>query len=120
MLIRQEQMRTLEASVLETFRLKLLTHLRETFPEETKDVSDAALFAIIDAEVKRGAAYNITTQRAIMLFTDLRFFRTPHFEQAADMEWAKKILENKELEGEVKMRLIYQCLAASDQGQETA
>ncbi len=113
-------MKTFEASVRETFRLKLLTHLRETFPEETKDLSDAALFAVIDAEVKRGAAYNITTQREIMLFTDLRFFCAPDFEQAADMEWAKNILENKELEGGVRLRLIYQCLAASERFKESA
>ncbi len=113
-------MKTLEASVLENFRRTLLAHLRETFPEETKNLSDDALLKIIDSEIERGRIYQVTTQRAIMLFTDLRFFRTPHFEQAADMEWAKKILENKELDGEVKMRLIYQCLAASDQGQEPA
>ena len=114
MMVRQEQVNILEESMLQNFRKRLRLHLRETFPDQTKDISDDGLFTIIDAEVERGRGYNITTQRAAMLFTDLRFFQSQYFEDAPEMSWAKAILENSEIEGEVKLRLIYECLASSE------
>ena len=113
--IRKEQLEVLEACMLARFCDRLRRHLRCELAEETRHRSDEELLPIIQAGIQRGRQYGIATERDLTLFVDLLFLHSPHFEEAPDMAWAKKILVNCELAGENKMSLIYQRLAAQQQ-----
>jgi len=115
LIIRKEQLAVLEAHMLGRFRERLLRHLRIELPAETQTLADEQLFPMIDDGLRRGRGFGVTTERDLTLFVDLLFLHSPHFEEAPDMAWAKKILVNCELAGENKMSLIYQRLAAQQQ-----
>ncbi len=117
--IRKRQLEVLEAYMLERFCDRLRRHLRRELAAETRDRSDEALLSMIHAGIQRGRQRGVTTERDLTLFVDLEFLKSPHFEEAPDMAWAKTILENKDLDGETKMSLIYQRLAAQQQLETT-
>ena len=110
--IRREQMLVLETRMAKRFRARVRVHLRRELAKETEKVPDADLLRRIDEAILRGRKYGVTTERDVMLFVDLTFILSQNFEDAPDMRWAKKILINKEMEGDAKMSLIYQQLAA--------
>ena len=105
-------MAVLETRMAKRFRENVRKHLRTELAKETENVSDADLLRRIDEAIVRGRKYIVTTERDVMLFVDLTFILSQNFEDAQDMRWAKKILLNNELDGDVKLSLIYQQLAA--------
>ena len=115
LIIRKEQLAVLEAHMLGRFRERLLRHLRTELPAETQSRTDEQLFAMIDDGLRRGRGFGVTTERDLTLFVDLMFLHSPKFDEAPDMAWARNILMNHELDGETKMSLIYQRLAAQQQ-----
>jgi hypothetical protein len=120
LVIRKEQMAVLEACMAERFRDSVRKHLRTELREETRPFSDAQIRPMIEEGIRRGRQYGVTTERDLTLFVDLIFLHSPKFEDAPDMKWAKKVLLNRELEGDVKMSLIYQRLAARQASPETS
>ena len=118
LVIRKEQMSVLEVAMASRFRGKLCEHLRQELPEETKTLPDPQLRSAVEEGIVQGRQYGITTERDLTLFVDLTFLLSPAFEHAPGMEWAKRILLNKEMDGETKMSLIYQKLAAAQQPPE--
>lgn len=116
--IRREQMTVLETHSAERFRESLRRQVRREFREETKAMDDAQLLRLVDQGLQRGRAYGLTSERSLTLFTDLLFAHSPAFDDAPDMRWAKRILLDKELDGEGKMNLIYKQLAAQQAPQE--
>ena len=112
-------MAVLETRMAKRFRENVRKHLRTELAKETENVSDADLLRRIDEAIVRGGKYNVTTERDVMLFLDLTFILSQNFEDAQDMRWAKKILLNNELDGDVKLSLIYQQLAARQEPPES-
>lgn len=112
LIVRKEQMAVLEAYMAERFRSSLRKHLRAELREETRNLSDEQIKPLIEEGIQRGRQYGVTTERDLTLFVDLIFLHSPKFEDAPDMNWTKRILLNKELEGDAKMDLIYKQLAA--------
>jgi hypothetical protein len=110
--IRREQMVALEAHMTMSFREKLLSHVRQEFHEESAKMTDPQVLQMIDEGIRRSRTYAVTSERDVTLFVDLMFAISPRFEDASDMKWAQNILLNPELEGTLKMELIYKQLAA--------
>jgi hypothetical protein len=112
LVIRKEQMAVLDAYMARRFRDAIRRHLRRELPDETQAISEEDLLRRIDQGLERGRRYGLTTERDLTAFVDLTFIHGPSFEELPAMRWAKRILTNKELEGDVKMNLIYQRLDA--------
>lgn len=105
-------MAMLETRMAKRFRERVRVHLRRDLAKETEEISDPDLLRRIDAAIDSARRYGVTAERDVMLFANLTFILTPKFEDAPDLRWAKKILLDKELGGDVKMGLIYQRMAA--------
>jgi len=110
--IRREQMTLLEAYMAKRFRESVFQHVRQALADETKDMPDQQVVHLIDQGIQRGRDYGLSSERDLISFVDLMFAISPTFENTPDMRWAKKILLDKTVEGDVKMSLIYQRLAA--------
>lgn len=113
--IRRQQMAVLEAAMLVRFRARLLRDLRTDLPTETAKLPDKRLVEIINEGLLRSRRYGVTTERDVSLYVFLMVRHSPRFEETPEMAWAKKILLKPNLNGEGKMNLIYQLLAAREQ-----
>ena len=117
--IRKKQMATLEAHMRLQFRKDLLKRLRRDLRDETKEADDGHLLELIETGMVRARTYGITIERDVSMYVFLMVLYSPHFEEREDMGWAKKILLKPDLNGEGKMRLIYQMLSSRQQEQTT-
>src|SRR5215831_4771802 len=103
--IRKAQMKALAEDLRSSFRRKLARNLRADLPEETGNLSETQLAAIIEEGIARAARYEVTTERALFLFVYLMVLHTSRFDEKPDMLWARKILLRPDLAGEAKLGL---------------
>jgi len=120
LVIRKEQSAILEAYMEKRFRKSMKEHVLRELPDETKNLSKEDLMQIIEEGIRRGKTYGLRSELELSLYIDLLFAHSRQFENAPNMQWAKRILLNKELEGEVKMDLIYQHLSADQAAKEAS
>lgn len=105
--IRKEQMEVLDACMLERFIEKMLDHVREVFPEETKDRSKKELRDLVEDGIKRASDYEITEEPQVALFIDLMVGIGREFEKQTRNNWIMRILTKEDLKQQEKMDLIY-------------
>jgi len=109
--IRKEQMEVFDAYMLELFVEKMLVHVREVFPEQTKDKSKDELRALVEDGIKRASAYDINEERQVALLIDLMIGIGRDFEKRKP--WIERILVSEEFDQHEKMNLIYKRLEAA-------
>jgi len=105
--IRKEQMEVLNAYMHERYIEKMLAHLREVFPDEVKDKKEEDLRAFIEDGIKRAAAYDITAEREVALYTDLMMGMGVDFEKKKENKSTLTILKRADLNQREKMDIIY-------------
>lgn len=110
--IRTEQMRLLNEHLRKIFVERARLHLREVFPEETRELTDPDLNKTIEQAMAKAADFNIQAEQPTILFIDLAIGLGPDFEKQEVHRWMQPILEKTELNEQEKMELIYQRLQA--------
>ena len=108
--IRKEQMEVHDANMLELFIKKMIIHLYDVFPEETKDMDKQKMRVFVEDGVKRASDYEITEEPQVALFIDLMMAMGPDFEKQKSNNWILRILTKEDLNQQEKMDLIYQRL----------
>jgi hypothetical protein len=105
--IRKEQMEVLDAYMLERFIEKMLVHVHEVFPEETKDKDKQEMRDLVEEGVKRASDYEITEEPQVALFIDLMLGLGRDFEKQTSNTWILRILTKEDFKQQQKMDLIY-------------
>ena len=104
--IRQEQMELLEAHQLQQFELKTAKGIAKRFPDRFKQVGPERTSLLIRAGIQKAAQHSIKSRDDIEQFACLVFNRGPDFETPKAMAWCREILEDKQLPGGAKVKLI--------------
>ena len=102
--IREEQMKILDANMMERFIEKMTAHLRSVFPEKTDEKDNQELRDWIEKGIEKAATFEITEEREVALFIDLMTGMGAGFEK--QKPWIEKILLKETLNQQEKMDII--------------
>lgn len=116
LIIRNEQMEALSEYMVEYFVDEALLHLRTSFSEQTKDVTDADLRAMIHTGIDNAGAYDITIEEDVMRYLELMITYGADFDTNPDTAWAEEILNKEDSRGTEKIMLIDQYIASNLKG----
>ena len=108
--IRKEQWAVLSACARESFIQKTLLKLPKVFPDDPNAKDEAAMRPLIEAGAIRASAYGIGRERETTLFIFLWKDLGPDFEKQPGRQWMLGILQDKEMDEQEKMNLIYKRL----------
>lgn len=78
-------------------------NLRESFPEETLDISDEELGDLIQAGMNKAKSYNITEDESVQRFLEYMVTRGMNFHEDEAHPEIKRILSSTEMDGEEKI-----------------
>lgn len=96
LVIRQAQMKVLEAAQRKRAELRMALRLRAAFPEKTEPKTDDDLAAIVRLGVERAAMYRIIRESAVCRYLQLMVMLSPYFDiDPATAAWARPILTSK-------------------------
>lgn len=106
--IRKAQMDTLDAHSRQDFRRRMFRHVMADFPKRAGELGAERLQRLVDSSIERGVGYGISSEEDLQMFVDLNVELGSDFEERADLQWTKDVLERESLTGHGKMELIQQ------------
>lgn len=96
-------------AALEDFEANLIAYLESAFPEKfpgAADTNDHPAAAFVKEGIQTAKKYQITVERDITDFVRLMVFFGKDFQNTEPMGWTKRFLEDDELPGPSRIRLI--------------
>jgi hypothetical protein len=106
MIIRKEQSNAFRQQMATSFEDRMAAQLRESLPDETRHLNDAAVRADIRAGMTRAAQYDIQTERDVARFIDLLFRVGRDFDTSPTTPWARQILLDKASSADNRLRRL--------------
>lgn len=111
--IRKAQMEVLEKYMMDAFNSKMISHLRNTYPEETSSISDEDLSAMIENGSERAASHGIVEDDDIQRFLGVMVRYGSDFDKDSAHPEVQEILGDDRLDSDEKVDLIELCLQSS-------
>jgi hypothetical protein len=113
LVIRKAQMDTLDAYSRAAFRRRVFQHVTADFPERSAELGAEGVQRLVEGAIAKGVDYGISSEDDLQGFVDLSVELGPDFEERADLQWAREILEKESLSGHGKVELIQQLRAGA-------
>ena len=104
--IRKEQMDILSAYSREQFEWRMVKHLREKFPDRTKDLADEKIRVVVQSGMKKAEGYGIDYEDDIRQFLEYLVIYGTRLDVREETQWIGDILRRNDLSGAAKMNLI--------------
>jgi hypothetical protein len=82
---------------------QIALNLRESFPEETSDVSDEELSDLVQTGMDKAKSYNITEDESVQRFLEYMVARGTNFHEDDAHPEIQQILSSTEMDGEEKI-----------------
>ncbi len=117
LVIREEQMKVFQASMLKKFEDKMVIHLRSNFSKEIENTIAHNLRVIVRAGIENAAKYDVTTEDDIRCYLEYMAIYGPDFDTNPKTSWAGDILRLKSIDGAEKMDRISEYDLFQMQGQ---
>jgi hypothetical protein len=95
MIIRTDQMTTLNEAAEEDFELRARETMNECWPEECNALSCEELENLVRAGIDRARAYGLREDNSILNFLNFRFGIDQQFPVDGEHDWAAVILADK-------------------------
>jgi hypothetical protein len=106
LVIRQEQMEVLGRYMLRQFEARMVLHLRATFPEPLRGMSESDLRDMIRDGIDKAAQYDVTTEGDVQRYLECMVLLGPNYDRDGELPWAGEILRRKDMDGQAKMDAI--------------
>lgn len=106
LIIRKEQMEALRTSMSRRFEQRMLEHIKNTFPDRIKQVSDEKIRTVIQDSIKKAESYTIEYEDDIRRFIEYLIIYGTQLDTKPETRWIGEILKRTDLTGTAKMDLI--------------
>ena len=103
LVIRNDQIEAFDESMLRSFKNRMVSHLRTACPEETSDMSEEELRALIQGGIDKAESYEIFEDDDVRRFLEYMLILNPDFDQDSSFPEIQEILNDEEMDGTEKM-----------------
>ncbi len=106
LIIRKEQMDLFRAAMRKRFETRMVEHIRQTFPERTRDVSDERIYNAVQESMRKAESFGIELEDDIRRFIEYLVIYGTQLDIKEDIRWLGEILRREDLNGTEKMDMI--------------
>ncbi len=103
LLIRHEQMETLERYAAKEFEDRMVRHLKTSWTEEYEALGEAAARETVRKALKNAGNYCVESEYDVARYLNIMFALGHDFDTDDRFPWANSILASPDLEGSAKM-----------------
>ena len=103
LVIRDDQIEAFDESMLRNFKNRMVSHLRTACPQETSDMSEEELRALIQGGIDKAESYEIFEDDDVRRFLEYMLILNPDFDQDSSFPEIQEILNDEEMDGTEKM-----------------
>ncbi|MEZ5582695.1 MAG: hypothetical protein R3F37_07930 [Candidatus Competibacteraceae bacterium] len=109
LIIRREQMDRLGQQMEKVFAKRMVTYLRDAYPERTQKVDDERLAEVVQHGIEKAQSHNVEYEDDIRRFLDYMMLYGPKMDSQSSTSWIGNILRRADLDGTEKMDLLDEC-----------
>jgi hypothetical protein len=109
LIIRDEQMDVLRAHMRRQYEQHIVKHLREKFPDRTKDLPDKRIRDTMQNGMKKAEGYGLEYEDDIRRFIEYSVMYGTKSDNQEETRWIGDILQRNDLDGTAKMDMIDNC-----------
>jgi hypothetical protein len=113
LIIRKGQMDVFEKHMIDAFNNRMVSHLRNTYPEETSVIPDEDLSAMVKSGSEKAESYGIVEDDDIQRFLGYMLTYGSDFDTDSAHPEVQEILADARLDGEEKIDVIELCYNSS-------
>ena len=106
LVIRQEQMDSLQAEMVSEFEGRMVVYLPQTFPDQLGATSESDLRSMIRKGIEKAESYGVVLEMDVQRYLESLVVLGSDFDEGPEHEWAGKILDDASLSGTQKMDSI--------------
>jgi len=88
------------------FEQRMLEHIKNTFPERIKQVSDEKIRTVIQDSIKKSESYAIEYEDDIRRFIEYLIIYGTQLDSKPETRWIAAVLQRTDLTGTAKMDMI--------------
>jgi hypothetical protein len=103
LVIRQQQMEVLGKYMQKQFEDRLAAHLRTRFPQQTKEMAESAIHALIAGGIEKARRYGISSEDDVRRYVEYMARYGQDFDTDRKTVWARRFLRDKDLDGTSKL-----------------
>ena len=115
LIIRKEQMDVFEKYATSVFNNKMISHLRNAYPEQTSAISDEDLSVLVQGGSEKAEFYGIVEDSDVQHFLGYMVLYGADFDSDRDYPEVQEILNDFRMDGEEKIDLIELCFQNSEE-----
>jgi hypothetical protein len=97
--LRREHVRSLDATMLESFEVRAIAHLRRCFPEVVGTASDEQMLELVRYGIERARSHGIDLECDVLRYLDLMCVFGVDFDRDPACPWAARVLEDPQTAG---------------------
>ncbi|MBM4330024.1 MAG: hypothetical protein FJ117_02170 [Deltaproteobacteria bacterium] len=116
LIIRREQWDVLSRYMVHQFEDDVVKHLQRKFPQKTEGMPDGELRLLIQAGTENAQRYGITIEADVVRYLECMMTYGVEFDTDPSASWAGEILNDPELLGREKTKLLIQHLEKDSEG----
>lgn len=106
LIIRKEQMEVLSRYMVEQFVDRAAAHLRSSFIEQTKALTDDDIRALINSGIEKAEGFDLTIEEDVTRYLELMIIYGKDFDSDPGISWAGEILNAQDLSGAEKIERL--------------
>lgn len=97
LIIRKEQIKVFQQTVLRNFENNMVQHLRNFTPKHSEALGEDGLRKVIRRGIKRAETYGFTDRGPVRFYIELMFMLGSDFDTDCQFPWASQILTDPEI-----------------------
>ncbi len=106
LILRKEQIDALKAAMRRRFEIRMVEHIRQTFPDHTKNVSDEKIHYAVQEITRKAEGFGIEFEDDIRRFIEYIVIYGTQLDVKEETLWMANILRCDNLNGTTKMDMI--------------
>lgn len=115
--IRPDQTPSFEASAIDNFVQRAVSHLRTELPDHVRALSDQQLDTWVRDVMMRGEAFGLRSEKQVICMLDSEVLLGPKFYDDPKHRWARTIVTSDKLHPDDKSRVLLATACSVSRGQ---
>jgi hypothetical protein len=106
-IVLKAQLSAFQRAAVDDFAERMVPHLVETFPDESAELGEAGIRALIRLGIERAARHGLSQEYDVCLYLHVMLALGPRFDDDPAISWARAALEEAGLTASTRIEKLH-------------
>jgi hypothetical protein len=117
-IVLKSQFSAFQRAAVDDFAERMVPHLQETFPDESDELGEAGIRALIRLGIERSARHHLVQEYDVCLYLHVMLALGPRFDDDPALSWARAALEETEVTPSIRIEKLHDRVFENDESDD--